>query len=86
MFIVISVITTLVVVIFFAKRIFVKRLQSEYEKSLLKGDKKKCEKLGREYYLSLDEEMRKSKGIINIEEKISDDFRSFNSHTFSILL
>jgi hypothetical protein len=55
-----------------------KKLQVKYERSLLDGDRKEADKLGRIYYLSLDEENRKAKGIVNIEEKISDDFRAFN--------
>jgi hypothetical protein len=84
--IIIIVITALLILSFFlAKRIFTKRLQSAYEKSLLKGDKKKADHLGKIYYLSLDEEMRKAKGIIDIDAKISDDFRAFNNkHTYHL--
>lgn len=76
---------TIIVVLFFAvKKIFIAQLQINYERSLLKGNKKKANQLGKMYYLSLDEKVRKSKGIINIEEKISDDFDAFNKHYFSI--
>mgnify|MGYP001792010142 CR=1 FL=1 len=85
MIIIISAIVILVIAAFFAKRIFIKRLQIEYEKSLLKGDRKKSDHLGKIYYLSFDETTRKAKGIVNIETKIADDFRSFNSHRFSLM-
>lgn len=87
MLILISITTLLVISFFFAKRIFKKRLQAAYERSLLKGDKKKADQLGKIYYLSLDEEYRKSKGIIDIDAKISDDFRAFNNkHTSHLFL
>ena len=83
MIIIISITALLVVGFFLAKRIFKKRLQAAYERSLLRGDKKKADQLGKIYYLSLDEEHRKAKGIIDIDAKISDDFRAFNNkHTF----
>jgi hypothetical protein len=85
MLITILIISLLIIAFFFAKRIFKKRLQAAYERSLLKGDKKKADQLGKIYYLSLDEESRKAKGIIDIDEKISDDFRAFNNHTSHIL-
>ncbi|MDB5224066.1 MAG: hypothetical protein JWN83_2733 [Chitinophagaceae bacterium] len=86
MLIIISAVIILVISLFIAKRIFTKQLQVKYEESLLKGNRKKADKLGRIYYLSLDEENRKAKGVVDIEAKISDDFRSFNSHRFSFLL
>jgi hypothetical protein len=86
MTIIIVMITFLVITFFFAKKIVRKILQASYERSLLKGDKKKADQLGKIYYLSLDEERRKAKGIVDIEKKISDDFRAFNSrnHFFAI--
>lgn len=60
-------------------------LKAEYEKSLLKGDKVRSLQLGKSYYLSMDEEYRKAKGIIDIELKISHDFRAFNERNSSIL-
>ncbi|MDB5198634.1 MAG: hypothetical protein JWO92_597 [Chitinophagaceae bacterium] len=86
MLIIISAVIILVISLFIAKRIFTKQLQVKYEESLLKGNRKKADKLGRIYYLSLDEENRKAKGVVDIEAKISDDFRSFNNHRFSFLL
>ncbi len=86
MIVIITAIIILVISFFIAKKILTKRLQLAYERSLLKGDRAKANQLGRTYYLSLDEQHRKAKGIINIEEKISDDFRAFNSHRFSILI
>lgn len=86
MIVIISAITLVVISFFFAKRTITKRLQVEYERSLLKGDRKKAGQLGKVYYLSLDEAYRKAKGIVDIDEKISEDFRAFNSHRFSILL
>jgi hypothetical protein len=84
---IISITTLLIAGFFFAKRIFKKRLQAAYERSLLKGDKKKADQLGKIYYLSLDEEDRKAKGIIDIDAKISDDFRAFNNkHTYHLFL
>lgn len=85
MILIISIIATVAVSVMFAKRIFKKRLQSEYEKCLLKGDRKKSDRLGKMYYLSLDETTRKAKGIIDIEAKISDDFRAFNNQRFSLM-
>ena len=82
MIVIIAAIAIATIAALFAKRIFVKRLQTQYEKCLLKGDKKKSAHLGKMYYLSLDEATRKEKGIVNIEEKISDDFRTFNNHHF----
>ncbi len=86
MIIVISTITILVIALFFAKRLIIKRLQCKYEKSLLNGDRKKAVQSGKNYYLSLNETTRKSKGVVDIEAKISEDFRAFNSHRFPILL
>lgn len=85
MIIIVSIIATVVVAAFFAKRIIKKKLQSEYEKCLLNGDRKKSDRLGKMYYLSLDEATRKAKGIIDIDAKISDDFRAFNSQRFSLI-
>lgn len=72
------IIILLVSSIFMAKRILTKNLQVKYERSLLNGDRDEADKRGRIYYLSLDEDNLKAKGIVNIEEKISDDFRAFN--------
>ena len=85
MIIIISVIASLVIAAFFGKRLYVKNLQNAYESSLLKGNKEKSARLGRLYYLSLDEEIRKAKGIVDIEEKVADDFRAFNNPHFMIL-
>jgi len=82
-FIIISVITILVIA-FFAKKILTRTARLAYEKSLLKGDKKKADRYGKMYYLSLDEQHRKEKGIIDIDEKISDDFRAFTTERFCI--
>ena len=75
----------LIISLLLAKKLIIKSLQDKYEKSLLNGDRKRADHLGKIYYHSLDEVTRKAKGIINIEEKISDDFRSFNSKGLSIL-
>ena len=85
MIIFISVISIVVITAFFAKRLYIKRLQTAYESSLLKGNKEKSARLGRLYYLSLDEEIRRAKGIVDIEAKVSEDFRAFNNHHFMIL-
>lgn len=69
----------------FLKKYFIKKLQQRYENSLLKGDKKKSIKLGKLYYHSLDENVRISKGIVDIEAKISEDFRAFNNQHFIVL-
>ena len=84
MIIIISIVAILVIAAFFAKRLYIKRLQCEYESSLLKGNEKKSVRLGRLYYLSLDKEVRKDKGIVDIEAKISEDFRAFNNHHYII--
>ena len=84
MTIIISAIAFLAVSFFFAKRIFIKNLKLRYERSLIKGDRKRADQLGRFYYISLNEEYRKVNGIIDIEAKISDDFSAFNNHHFSI--
>lgn len=68
-----------------AKKLFVKRLQHKYERSLMNGDKNKSVEVGKHYYLALDEATRKAKGAADIEAKISEDFRSFNSRNISIL-
>lgn len=82
MIVIIAAIAVATIAVLFAKRMFVKRLQTQYEKCLLKGDKKRSAQLGKIYYLSLNEATRKEKGIVNIEEKISDDFRAFNNKHF----
>lgn len=84
MIILISAIAIATIAVLLAKRIFVKRLQTEYEKCLLKGDMKKSAHLGKMYYLSLNETTRKQKGIVDIDAKISDDFRAFNNHHFNV--
>ena len=84
--VIISIITLLIVALLFTKRIIIKILKEEYEKSLLKGDKKRALQIGKSYFLSLDEEYRKKNGIIDIETKISNDFIAFNSRNSSILL
>lgn len=83
--IIICIIALLIISLFFTKRILIKMLKAEYEKSLLTGDKAKSLQLGKSYYLSLDEEYRKAKGIIDIELKISNDFRAFNQRDSSVL-
>ena len=82
MILLVAIITIIVIAVFFAKKIFLKVLQYQYEKSLIKGDKKKSVHLGKIYYLSIDDAKRKAKGIVDIERKISDDFRSFNNASF----
>lgn len=78
-------IVLMVVTAIFSKRYFIKKLQQRYESSLLKGDKKRSIKLGKLYYHSLDETVRLSKGIVDIDAKISEDFRAFNNHHFILL-
>lgn len=85
MIIIILGIIVIIISLYFTKKFFTKRLQAVYEKSLLKGDEEKATQSGKHYYLSLDEATRKAKGIVDIEAKISEDFRAFNSRTFSIL-
>jgi len=70
---------------FYLKRFLIKNLQQRYESSLLKGDEKRSVKLGKLYYHSLDEEVRVLKGIVDIEAKISEDFRAFNNQHFIVL-
>lgn len=77
--IIILIIAALVIIFFIAKTILPNRLRVAYERSLLKGDRKKANQLGKIYFLSLDEESRKARGVIDIDEKIADDFRAFNS-------
>lgn len=86
MFLIIFGSLTLLLAGILAKRLFIKRLQHRYERSLLSGDKFKSNKIGKDYYLALDEATRRSKGIVNIDEKISDDFRAFNNHRVPTLL
>jgi hypothetical protein len=86
MIFIIPAIALLITAGFFAKKFFIKRLQRKYEESLLKGDKTKSIEVGKHYFLALDEATRKAKGVVDIEAKISDDFRAFNSQRFSILL
>jgi hypothetical protein len=78
-------ITIVIVAAILSKIIFIKIIQHRYERSLLKGDRKKSDQLGKIYYLSIDEEKRKAKGIVDIERKISDDFKSFNSRSISLM-
>lgn len=80
MIIIILAVTLFFIFFYCIKIIITKRIQINYESALLKGDKKKANQLGKIYYISLDEENRKAKGIIDIEAKISDDFRAFNTH------
>jgi hypothetical protein len=86
MVIIITASVILVIAAYFAKRFFIKSLQCKYERSLLNGDINESLKLGKHYYLALDEATRKSKGVIDIDEKISEDFRAFNAHSFPTLL
>ncbi|HUS00163.1 MAG TPA: hypothetical protein VMY77_00465 [Chitinophagaceae bacterium] len=65
----------------FAKQIARIRLQVSYERALLKGNKTKASHLGRQYYLALDDESRKAKGIFDIDARISEDFNSFNRYS-----
>lgn len=85
MIITITLLAILVVAGIFIKKLFIKKLQQRYENSLLKGDEKRSKKLGKLYYHSLDENVRKSKGVLDIEAKISEDFRAFNNHHFILL-
>ena len=84
--IIICVIALLILSLFIAKRILIKMLKTQYEKSLIKGDKVRSMQVGKSYYLSLNKEYRKTKGIIDIETKIFNDFRSFNESNSSVLL
>jgi hypothetical protein len=85
MLIFLSSLAIIAIAVYLAKRIFIKKLRGQYEKSLLKGDRKKSDELGKMYYLSLDDATRKARGIIDIDAKISDDFRSLNHHHYSLL-
>lgn len=69
----------------FLKKYFIKRIQQRYESSLLNGDEKRSIKLGKLYYHSLDEDVRISKGIVDIDAKISEDFRAFNNQHFIVI-
>ena len=84
MTIIITAMVFLAISFFFAKRIFIKNLKFRYERSLIKGDRKRADQLGKFYYISLNEEYRKANGITDIEVKISEDFSAFNNHHFSI--
>lgn len=84
MTIIIATIIFLVLSFFYAKWIFIKKLKSRYEKSLINGDREKANLLGRFYYISLNEDYRKDNGIIDIEAKISADFSEFNNHQISL--
>ena len=84
MTIIIATIIFLVLSFVYAKRVFIKKLKSRYEKSLINGDREKADQLGRFYYISLNEDYRKVNGIIDIEAKISADFSAFNNHQISI--
>ena len=55
-----------------------KKLQTEYEKNLLNGNKKMALKTGRIYYNTLDAQKKKAKGVISIDRKIVEDFKAFN--------
>ena len=79
MILILSLIVTVLIAVFFAKKFFIITLRHKYERSLINGNREKSNQLGKIYYHCLDEKKRKEKGIIDIESKISDDFRSFNS-------
>ncbi len=85
MLVVITSVAIMVVAGISLKKFLMKNLQQRYESSLLKGDEKRSTKLGKLYYHSLDEDVRISKGIVDIEAKISEDFRAFNNHHFILL-
>lgn len=70
----------IIIALFLGKKLFIKKLQYQYEKCLLKGDREKAAQIGKTYYLYLDERDRKMKGVVDIDAKISDDFRAFNNH------
>ena len=85
MVIIILGIIVVIISLYFTKKFFTKRLQAIYEKSLLKGDIEKAEQSGKNYYLSLNDDTLKAKGIVDIEARILEDFRAFNNRNFSIL-
>lgn len=62
----------------FCKKAISKKLQAEYEKHLLKGDKKMAVTTGRLYYNTLHPQKKKAKGVVNINRKILQDFKDFN--------
>ena len=77
MIILISVVALAFVLLYFIKRFFITKLQIEYERSLLEGDRQQANKLGNLYYHSISDTSKKAKGIIDIEAKISQDLKSF---------
>jgi hypothetical protein len=85
MVIIIPGIIVVIISLYYTRKFFTKRLQVIYEKSLLKGDEENAVRSGKNYYLSLDEATLKAKGIVDIEARILEDFRAFNSRTYSIL-
>lgn len=65
-------------VYFFCRKPLSKKLQTQYEKSLLEGNRKMSVKKGRLYYNTLHPQKKKAKGVVNIDRKILEDFKAFN--------
>ncbi len=78
MIILLTVIALPCISLFFIKKLFISQLQIEYERSLLEGDMKQANKLGKLYYHSISETVKKAKGVTDIEDRISQDLKSFN--------
>ena len=69
---------TFFIIMFIVKLIVEKRIKEKYERILLTGDKEKAIHIGKIYYLHVNKATKRSKVVINIEEKILEDLRAFN--------
>ena len=59
--------------------VLVKKYKEKYELSLINGDKESAIRTGMQYYHLLSEASMKEKGIIDIENKIIEEFKAYNS-------
>ncbi len=55
-----------------------KTLKGKYENSLLEGDEESAKRNGRLYYHLRSEQKIKERNIIEIDNKINEEFRAFN--------
>jgi hypothetical protein len=61
-----------------SKKLMAKVLKEKYENSLLEGDEENAKRNGRLYYHLLSQQKIQERNIVEIDNKINEEFNSFN--------
>ena len=76
---IIILICLLVPVFLISKFMLIKSYREKYELSLINGDEETAKRIGLLYYHMLSSEVKRQKGITEIGDKITEEFKAHNS-------